>query len=107
MRLSHPHAGPHHVDQNHWAADRLSREPGWVLGQPMREGKVAAFGAYLNQAGPHELDALRLGKKAAAQLAEAERLHRLLDRYALRAAGRPVQRRRCRSGVATVRRRVA
>ena len=31
--------------------------------------------------GPHELDALRLGKKAAAQ-PEAERLHRQLDRYA-------------------------
>jgi hypothetical protein len=71
-----------HIDQNHWVADRLSREPGWVLGQAMREGKVKAFGAYLNQAGSHELDALRLGKKAAEQLAEAERLHRQLDRYA-------------------------
>jgi hypothetical protein len=71
-----------HVDENRWAADRLSREPGWVLGQAMREGKVKAFGAYLNQAGSYELDALRLGKKAAEQLAEAERLHRQLDRYA-------------------------
>jgi hypothetical protein len=71
-----------HVDENRWAADRLSRETGWVLGQAMRAGKVKAFGAYLNQAGSYELDALRLGKKAAEQLAEAERLHRQLDRYA-------------------------
>jgi ParB/RepB/Spo0J family partition protein len=71
-----------HVDENRWAADRLGREPGWVLGQAMREGKVKTFGAYLNQAGSHELEALRLGKKAAEQLAEAERLHHQLDRYA-------------------------
>jgi hypothetical protein len=70
-----------YVEENRWAADRLSREPGWVLGQAMREGKVKTFGAYLNQAGSHELDALRLGKKAAEQLAEAERLYRQVDRY--------------------------
>ena len=71
-----------YVDENRWSADRLSREPGWVLGQAMREGQVKAFGAYLNQAGSSEVDALRLGKKAAEQLAEAERLHRQVDRYA-------------------------
>ena len=71
-----------YINENRWAADRLSREPGWVLGQAMREGQVKTFGAYLNQAGPQELDELRLGKKAAEQLAEAERLHRQVDRYA-------------------------
>ena len=71
-----------YINENRWAADRLSREPGWVLGQAMREGQVKTFGAYLNQAGSGELEALRLGKKAAEQLAEAERLHRQLDRYA-------------------------
>ena len=71
-----------YINENRWAADRLSREPGWVLGQAMREGQVKTFGAYLNQAGWGELDALRLGKKAAEQLGEAERLHRQLDRYA-------------------------
>jgi hypothetical protein len=71
-----------YVDENRWAADRLSREPGWVLGQAMRAGQVKTFGAHLNQAGSPELDALRLGKKAAEQLADAERLHRQVDRYA-------------------------
>jgi hypothetical protein len=71
-----------YINENRWAADRLSREPAWVLGQAMREGQVKTFGAYLNQAGPQELEALRLGKKAAEQLAEAERLHRQVDRYA-------------------------
>ena len=71
-----------YINDNRWAADRLSREPGWVLGQAMREGQVKTFGAYLNQAGSQELEALRLGKKAAEQLAEAERLHRQIDRYA-------------------------
>ena len=71
-----------YINENRRAADRLSREPGWVLGQAMRGRQVKTFGAYLNQAGSHELEALRLGKKAAEQLAEAERLHRQLDRYA-------------------------
>ncbi len=33
-----------YINENRWAADRLSREPGWVLGQAMREGQVKTFG---------------------------------------------------------------
>ncbi len=70
------------VDANDWAAARLAREPGWVLGQAMRDGDVKAFAAYLNRTSTGELESLGLGKKADGLQAEAEKLHRQLDRYA-------------------------
>jgi hypothetical protein len=69
-------------DDNAWAAERLTREPGWVLGQALRETKTKVFAAYLNNAGSHEIAELRLGKKTEALYAQAENLHRQLDRYA-------------------------
>jgi hypothetical protein len=67
---------------NEWAAERLAREPGWVLACAISHGGGKTFAAYLHSVGPHEIAELRLGKRAEAQLAEAERLHKQLDRYA-------------------------
>jgi hypothetical protein len=69
-------------DDNAWAAERLAREPGWVLGQALRETKTKVFAAYLSNAGSHEIAELRLGKKTEALYSQAEKLHRRLDRYA-------------------------
>jgi len=63
-------------------AERFASAPGWVLGQALSETKTGVFAAYLNTLGDHEIGQLRLGKQAAAKYAEAEQLHRQLDRYA-------------------------
>jgi ParB/RepB/Spo0J family partition protein len=70
------------ADGNEWAAERLAREPGWVLDSALREGNVKVFAAYINQVGPYEIAELRLGKKTEELYAEAERLHKQIDRYA-------------------------
>ena len=70
-------------DGNAWAAERLTREPGWVLDAALThagDGKV--FAAYLHSAGAREVAELRLGKKAEQLYADAEKLQRQLDRYA-------------------------
>jgi ParB/RepB/Spo0J family partition protein len=69
-------------DGNAWAAERLAREPGWVLDAAMRETGDKTFAAYLESASSHAIAELRLGKKTDALYAEAEKLHRQLDRYA-------------------------
>ena len=69
-------------DGNAWAAERLAREPGWVLDAAMRETGEKTFAAYLDSASLHAIAELRLGKKTDALYAEAEKLHRQLDRYA-------------------------
>jgi ParB/RepB/Spo0J family partition protein len=69
-------------DGNAWAAERLAREPGWVLDAAMRETGDKTFAAYLESASSHAIVELRLGKKAERLYAEAEKLHRQLDRYA-------------------------
>jgi hypothetical protein len=66
---------------NEWAAERLTREPGWVLDAAMRHGNTKAFAAYLNRLDSHAIAELRLGKKTDALLAQATKLHRELDRY--------------------------
>jgi hypothetical protein len=70
-------------DGNAWAAERLTREPGWVLDAALThagDGKV--FAAYLHSAGAREIAELRLGKRTEQLYADAEKLHRQLDRYA-------------------------
>ena len=70
-------------DGNAWAAERLTREPGWVLDAALSHaanGKV--FAAYLHSASAHEIAELRLGKKTEQLYADAEKLHKQLDRYA-------------------------
>ncbi len=69
-------------DGNAWAAERLVREPGWVLDAAMRHTGDKTFAAYLDSASSHEIAELRLGKKTEQLHAEANKLHRQLDRYA-------------------------
>ena len=63
-------------------AQRFASDPGWVLGQALSETKTGIFAAYLGTLAEHEIAQLRLGKQAATRYAEAEELHRQLDRYA-------------------------
>jgi ParB/RepB/Spo0J family partition protein len=70
-------------DGNAWAAERLTREPGWVLDAALTHaGNSKVFAAYLHSASSHEISELRLGKKTEQLYADAEKLHRQLDRYA-------------------------
>jgi hypothetical protein len=70
-------------DGNAWAAERLTREPGWVLDAAVThsgDGKV--FAAYLHSARSREIADLRLGKKTEQHYEQTEKLHKQLDRYA-------------------------
>jgi hypothetical protein len=69
-------------DGNAWAAERLTREPGWVLDAAMTHTGRKTFAAYLHSASPHEIAELRLGKKTEQLYADAEKLRKQLDRYA-------------------------
>ena len=70
-------------DGNAWAAERLAREPGWVLDAALSHaGDSKVFAAYLHSAGAPEIAELRLGKKVEQLYADAEKLHKQLDRYA-------------------------
>jgi hypothetical protein len=70
-------------DGNAWAAERLTREPGWVLDAALTHaGNSKVFAAYLHSASAHEIAELRLGKKTEQLYENAEKLHRQLDRYA-------------------------
>jgi hypothetical protein len=70
-------------DGNAWAAERLMREPGWVLDAALTHaGNAKVFAAYLRSASSHEITELRLGKKTEQLYADAEKLHKQLDRYA-------------------------
>jgi hypothetical protein len=65
-----------------WPARQLSSEAGRVLAEALRHTNSKVFTAYLNQIASRELEQLRLGKTITALLAEAETLHKQLDRYA-------------------------
>jgi hypothetical protein len=65
-----------------WPARQLSSEPGRVVAEALRHTNNKVFAADLNQIGSRELDQLRLGKTTTALLAEAETLHKQVDRYA-------------------------
>jgi hypothetical protein len=69
-------------DGNAWAAERLSREPGWVLDAALSHAGSEVFAAYLHSASSHEIAALRLGKKTDELYARAEKLHKQLDHHA-------------------------
>ena len=70
-------------DDNAWAAERLMREPGWVLDAALSHaGDKKVFAAYLHTASAREIAELRLGKKTEQLYADAERLHKQIDRYA-------------------------
>lgn len=69
-------------DGNEWVAERLPREPGWVLDAALRDGSTKAFAAYLHSIDGYAIEQLRLGKKTEALYTEAEKLHHQVDRYA-------------------------
>ena len=69
-------------DGNAWAAERLTREPGWVLDAAMTHTGGKTFAAYLHSASAQEIGELRLGKKTEQLYADAEKLHKQLDRNA-------------------------
>ena len=69
-------------DGNAWAAERLTREPGWVLDAALsHSGDSKVFAAYLHSVSAHEIAELRLGNKTGQLYADAEKLHKQLDRY--------------------------
>ena len=69
------------ADGNQFAAERLAREPGWVLDAALRSGEHQVFAAHLSRVDSYEIDALRLGKKTAANHQRVVELTRELDRY--------------------------
>ena len=70
-------------DGNAWAAERLTREPGWVLDASLsHSGDSKVFAAYLHSVSAYEVADLRLGKKTEQLYGDAEKLHKQLDRYA-------------------------
>jgi hypothetical protein len=70
------------ADGNEWAAERLAREPGWVLDAAVREGDTKVFAQHLGHIDGYEIAQLRLGKKTEQLLEEATAMHKQLDRYA-------------------------
>jgi ParB/RepB/Spo0J family partition protein len=71
------------ADGNEWAAERLTREPGWVLDSALRSSNTKVFAAHLGgRVDKNEIAALRLGKKAEAAYERAGELTQVLDRYA-------------------------
>jgi len=69
-------------DGHTWAASQLISDPGYVLGNALRDTDSKVFAGYLHQLHPREVEDLRLGKKAAEQLAEAESIHKQVNQYA-------------------------
>ena len=69
------------ADGNQWAAERLAREPGWVLDAALRDSGSKVFAAHLSRVDSHDVTALRLGKKTDALYEQAVELARQLDRY--------------------------
>ena len=52
------------ADGNEWAAERLTREPGWVLDSALRSSNTKVFAAHLGgRVDSHEIAALRLGQE--------------------------------------------
>ena len=69
-------------DGNEWAAERLAREPGWVLDSALRETATKVFVARMDVIDDYDIAELKLAKKASEQYAKASELHKQLDRYA-------------------------
>ncbi len=65
-----------------WAAERLVREPGWVLDAALRDSGATVFAEHLTRVDGRDVAALKLGKKTEALYERAVQLARQLDRYA-------------------------
>jgi hypothetical protein len=70
------------ADGNQFAAERLSREPGWVLDAALRESDSKVFAEHLTRVDAGDVTALKLGKKTEGLYERAVALARQLDRYA-------------------------
>jgi ParB/RepB/Spo0J family partition protein len=64
------------------SGEQFASNPGWVIGHALRESAANVFAAYLATLNQHDITELRLGKKAEAAYAEAEALHKQIDRHA-------------------------
>jgi ParB/RepB/Spo0J family partition protein len=64
------------------AGERFTSNPGWAIGYALREGATKVFAAYLATLSHHDIAELRLGKKTEAAYAEAQELHKQIDRHA-------------------------
>ncbi|HTZ62675.1 MAG TPA: ParB/RepB/Spo0J family partition protein [Solirubrobacteraceae bacterium] len=64
------------------SGEQLQSNPGWVIGHALRETDTEAFAAYLSTLSARDIEELRLGKKTQKAYAQAEQLHRKLDRHA-------------------------
>ena len=69
-------------DDGRWVARELASDPGRALGEALRHSESKVFAAYLNQLHSRVVEELRLGKKTAELLAEAEKLHKQVSEYA-------------------------
>jgi len=63
------------------SGEQLLSNPGWVIGHAIRSG-AKVFAAYLSTLSGRDVQELKLGKKAEKAYAQAEDLHRKLDRHA-------------------------
>ena len=69
------------ADGNEWAAERLARQPGWVLEAALQGRSSKVFAEQLTQVDSYELAELKLGKRTEELVTEAIGLHKQLDRY--------------------------
>jgi hypothetical protein len=69
------------ADGNQFAAERLAREPGWVLDAALRETDSKVFAEHLTRVDARDVTTLKLGKKIEALYERAVALARQLDRY--------------------------
>ncbi len=81
-------------DGNEWAAERLAREPGWVLDAALHESDSKVLVAHLNVIDDYDIAQLKLGKKATELYAKATELHEALTATltAARGCGSPTRR---------------
>jgi ParB/RepB/Spo0J family partition protein len=71
------------AEGNEWAAERLTREPGWVLDSALRAGNSKVFAEHMGgRIDGNEIASLKLGKKAEAAYERAGELTHALDRHA-------------------------
>jgi ParB/RepB/Spo0J family partition protein len=70
------------VSNGDLSGTQLASDPGWALGYALREGHARNFAAYLNRLDSTQIAGLRLGKKTDGAYAEAEAIHRQIDRHA-------------------------
>ncbi len=64
------------------SGSQFARDPGWAIRYTLRENDAKVFAAYMTAVTSHEIAALKLGKKTEAAYAQAEELHKALERHA-------------------------